>query len=431
MIICVSGFLFSLLMYFTIRNYKKQGWGYWTNMEEWDGLYLFNALSIFFFTIGEVFSGHYTLIAIIGTRLATICELEANIYLLYLFAKSEMKQIKPSRLTNGWLRFCMAASLFYAVIMASSLFTHQLFYFTAGNVYQRTELFIYTQIIPIAIEIGNLVMLIVKRKEISREMLHVYVLFVLLPFIGIVAEAFLTGISVIYLMTTLSLAIMYIVIQRNAIRIIIEQERKLADDKTYTMLSQLQPHFLYNSLTAIMAIEGNPPKTKKAITDFAKYLRGNLDSLNHFEMIPFEQELIHIENYVNLEKLRFEEKLKVEYRIETTGFRVPVLSVQMMVENAIKHGITPKPGGGTVKITVKESINCYKIIVEDNGVGFQMENHPGEQKTNAANERSHVGIKNTEHRLQVLAGASLKIDSTPGVGTKAVITIPMEKGELE
>lgn len=431
MIICISGFLFSLLMYFTIRNYKKQGRSYWANMEEWDGLYLFNALSIFFFTIGVIFSGHYTLIAMIGTRLATICELEANIYLLYLFAKSEMKQINPSRLTNGWIRFCMAASLFYGIIIASSLVFHQFFYFTADNVYQRTGLFIYTQIVPIVIELGNLVILIVKRKEISREMLHVYVLFVLLPFIGIVAEAFTTGISVIYLMTTLSLAIMYIVIQRNAIRIIIEQERKLAEDKTYTMLSQLQPHFLYNSLTAIMAIEGNPPKTKRAIADFAKYLRGNLDSLNHFEMIPFEQELVHIENYVNLEKLRFEEKLRVDYRIETTDFRVPVLSVQMMVENAIKHGITPKPGGGTVKITVKESINCYKIIVEDNGVGFQMENHPGEQKTNAANERSHVGIKNTMHRLQVLAGASLKIDSTPGVGTKAIITIPMEEGELE
>lgn len=199
-----------------------------------------------------------------------------------------------------------------------------------------------------------------------------------------------------------------------------EQEKELAESRISIMMSQIQPHFLYNSLNTIYHLCGkNPQMAQKAINDFSEYLRGNLNSLKRKTVVPFETELRHIEVYLSLEKMRFEEELRVVYDIQTKDFMIPSLAVQPLVENAVKYGVGQSEQGGTVTITARETEQYYEISVEDDGVG--------DTGQTPSDERSHIGIENVRKRLWTMCQATLTIDSIIGKGTKAVIKLP--KGE--
>ena len=163
-----------------------------------------------------------------------------------------------------------------------------------------------------------------------------------------------------------------------------------------------------------------PENAQKAILDFSKYLRENLDAITAPELVPFERELGHIKKYIDLEKLRFGEKVKVVYDITCTDFLLPALTVQMLVENAVKHGITKKYEGGTIIISTQKQGENYQVIVADDGVGFD---------TTVKMEGNHIGINNIRKRLEYSAGGKLEIVSKPGQGTTATITISGEYKE--
>ena len=199
---------------------------------------------------------------------------------------------------------------------------------------------------------------------------------------------------------------------------------ELEQSRIAVMLSQIQPHFLYNSLTSVMDLcDTNPKKAKNAIADFADYLRGNLDSLKTENLILFKTELQHIEKYLRLEKLRFQDELNIVYDIQTQDFMLPTLSVQPLVENAVKHGVGQKTGGGTVTIKTTETEDEYIIHVIDDGVGFVVD----EIKMDNS---ERVGIENIRKRLDMMLHAKLEIRSNIGEGTTACIRIPKEKEEL-
>lgn len=204
-----------------------------------------------------------------------------------------------------------------------------------------------------------------------------------------------------------------------------EQEAQLANSRISIMLSQIQPHFLYNCLNTIYYLcEKDTETAQKAISDFSDYLRGNMDSLNNDRPVYFTNELAHIKKYLSLEKIRFDEYLNIVYDIQATNFKIPSLSVQPLVENAVKHGAGKAENGGTVVISSRELKNCFEISVTDDGVGFDT------SKANQNDGRSHVGIENVRKRLEMICGAVLKIESTPGEGTKAVIEIPKDSDEV-
>lgn len=149
---------------------------------------------------------------------------------------------------------------------------------------------------------------------------------------------------------------------------------EIANNKSKIMLSQIQPHFLYNAIWAIMAIDGNPDETVDALGAFGKYLRENLNTLTSSDLVSLSSEMQHVKGYVSLEKIRFKDKIDVIYNLSNVDFKLPTLTVQILVENAIKHGITPKVGGGRVIISTNEMDDAYEIIVEDDGVGFDFSN---------------------------------------------------------
>lgn len=187
-------------------------------------------------------------------------------------------------------------------------------------------------------------------------------------------------------------------------------------------MSQIQPHFLYNALGSISALCDIDPKHARDATDhFSDYLRMNLESMKRMSPISFQTELKHIKTYIWLEKMRFGEKLQVEFDIQTQDFQVPALSVQPIVENAVKHGICNKEDGGYVRILTKEREKEYVIEVIDDGEGFEIR-EVGEHKDG----KLHVGIKNVSERLEMMVKGTLKIESKKGKGTRAIICVPKQ-----
>ncbi len=205
-----------------------------------------------------------------------------------------------------------------------------------------------------------------------------------------------------------------------------ELEHEVEKANMAVMISQIQPHFLYNALNTIKSlIRRDPKKAEQAVIDFSYYLRGNMDSLTHTEPIPFETELAHVKYYCDIELLRFSDKLKIEYDIQEKKFCVPTLSIQPIVENAIKHGVTKKPEGGTVRIFTASDDKDYIVTVKDDGVGFDpsaIEEDDG---------RSHVGIQNIRYRFENMMHATVSIESEKGVGTCVIIRIPKNSATKE
>lgn len=152
---------------------------------------------------------------------------------------------------------------------------------------------------------------------------------------------------------------------------------------------------------------------------FSDYLRNNMASLEQNDPIPFVEEYKHIQTYLSLEKIRFR-RLEVVYDMETTNFKLPPMTVQPLVENAVKHGVTKKRDGGSVIISTQETERDYRITVVDTGIGFDPDRYAEDGKV-------HIGIQNVRERLENMVGGTLTIASTPGKGTTAVGTIPKQE----
>ena len=195
-------------------------------------------------------------------------------------------------------------------------------------------------------------------------------------------------------------------------------EAELKESRISIMLSQIQPHFIYNTLGTIerMCLK-DPQKAFDLVRNLSLYLRGNFSELDSVAPIRFAEELKHVEYYVNIEKVRFPD-MSIECDVEATEFVLPALSVQPLVENAIKHGLMRLETGGTVKIHSYETPTHFCVEVTDDGVGFD---------TDAPiDEKKHVGLRNIRGRLKAMVNGDLVLESKPGVGTKAMIMIPKE-----
>ena len=195
-------------------------------------------------------------------------------------------------------------------------------------------------------------------------------------------------------------------------------EAELKDSRISIMLSQIQPHFIYNTLGTIerMCLK-DPKKAFELVRNFSLYLRGNFSELDSVVPIRFADELKHVEYYVNIEKVRFPD-MTIEYDVETTDFVLPALSVQPLVENAIKHGLMRLESGGTVVIRSYETTTHFCVEVKDDGVGFDTRV--------PIKEKKHVGLRNIRGRLKAMVNGELIIESRIGTGTRAVILIPKE-----
>ena len=194
------------------------------------------------------------------------------------------------------------------------------------------------------------------------------------------------------------------------------EEELIAQQRVRIMVSQIQPHFLYNTIATIKALcKSDPDKAAQVAEDFGMYLRQNLDSLNNTELIPVKKELEHTRVYADIEMVRFE-NVRVEYDIKDTDFSLPALSIQPMVENAIRHGVRIREEG-IVRVGTRLSDGCHEIVVSDNGIGFDASDMNRDNK-------NHIGIANVRERIEKMCAGDVTIKSEIDKGTTVTIRIP-------
>ena len=198
-------------------------------------------------------------------------------------------------------------------------------------------------------------------------------------------------------------------------------ELELERSKRMLMISQIQPHFMYNSLTSITYLcDKDASQAKKALIDFSKFLRKNLEAMSRENLVPIREEIEHTKVYLSLEKIRFGDDLDIIFDIKDIDFVIPVLTVQPLVENAVKHGINRSESGcGTVSISTAETEEYHKVVIKDDGGGFDVESLKDL-------DGSHIGISNVRKRLYDECGGMLIIKSAPEEGTECTILIPKE-----
>lgn len=255
------------------------------------------------------------------------------------------------------------------------------------------------------------ILLILFAKSSTKFNRLVFFIYTLFPVAGVIIDYTVHGISLTYLGFALSILSIYT-------GLYLKRQKQFEMQRNALMISQINPHFVYNTLSTIASMCDTSPKQAKYLTiDFAQYLRSNIASLTSEDLISFDKEMEHVACYLKIEKARFRERLNVIYAIQCKDFKVPPLTLQPLVENAVKHGITKNAGGGTVKISTYEEDTYYVVEIIDDGVGFDAEN-----------AEKHVGIENVRSRVAGMCKGELIIKSTLGVGTRVRIEIPKTKG---
>lgn len=202
---------------------------------------------------------------------------------------------------------------------------------------------------------------------------------------------------------------------------------QLNESRIKISTGQMQPHFLYNSLASIREVVlENPEYAADLIFDFTTHLRACIKSMASEDLISFSQEIENIKAYVNIEKMRFGEKMQVQYDIQEQDFNIVPLSVQPLVENAIRHGIYERGSkGGVVKISSYRDAQEVVIVVEDNGVGFDVQKIKKEVQEH---ERDSTGLQSLIFRFEHIMNAQVIVESVVGEGTRITVKIPV-KGE--
>ena len=199
-------------------------------------------------------------------------------------------------------------------------------------------------------------------------------------------------------------------------------EKELEESRIAIMISQIQPHFIFNVLGTIRGLcREDPEQAWHALGDFSTYLRANMNALTNERAIPFDMELAHVQTYLRLEKMRLGERLNVVYDIQEKDFSIPPLMLQPLVENAVKHGLFYKAEGGTVTIRSVRADHCIVLSVTDDGVGFE-----ASARESAFEQRERYGLANVRSRAEKMLGGSLRIESHPDRGSTVTLEFPAD-----
>ena len=181
---------------------------------------------------------------------------------------------------------------------------------------------------------------------------------------------------------------------------------------------QMRPHFIYNTLMSIYYLcQEDAEKAQRVILDFSSYLQNNFTAIAREDNVPFHNELEHTRAYLAVEKARFEDKLYVEFDTPVTVFKLPPLTLQPIVENAVKHGISPDLDPLYLTVTTEDTGEGVKLTVEDTGPGFAP----------ADDDAPHIALDNIRRRLEAMCGGTLEISQREAGGTKVTVFVPLQK----
>lgn len=305
--------------------------------------------------------------------------------------------------------------LIYFVMLTSTLFTGQFFRVSAENKYSRGPWYPALLVPPMLFMLVNLAALWRRRKKLTNRQLAAFLCYILLPLAGMVTQILFFGLPLIELGSCVAALVMLGFILFDQMERHLAQQEENARQRASILLLQMRPHFIYNTMTSIYYLCGQDPQKAQQVTlDFTSYLRKNFTALAKEGTIPFADELEHARAYLSVEQVRFEGRLFVEMDTPFTAFRIPPLTLQPVVENAVKHGVSPELAPLYVSVRTRETDSGAEIVVEDTGPGFAPADDDG----------PHVALANIRERLAMLCGGTLTIAPRETGGTRVTLSIP-------
>ena len=320
---------------------------------------------------------------------------------------------------------CWALALVNFLIQLTAYFSHICFWIDGDNHYHGgplSDFCLYISLILLAYWLYRSFRnyLSSTRSEKRGVFIHIFVVLMILASVFLDGNAGETGQPITFLTFAIVICSVFYYIWLHLRFVQMHEEDLKAQQRIKIMMSQIQPHFLYNTLSSIQALCLTDPEKAFDVTEkFGSYLRQNIDSLDRPELIPFQKELEHVRVYSEIEMIRFP-SIRMEYDTPDTGFMIPALTVQPLVENAIRHGVRGVENG-LVRVSSKKTGGFHEIVISDNGKGFDAaaaENADG----------THIGIRNVRERLASLCCGTMTIESAENAGTKITIRIPAEDG---
>ena len=361
---------------------------------------------------------------------------------LVMFLESMFYSLPLSMLTVYLLHCCgesiRASKLFYGVaglyaawlvLLVGSLFFDGFYLITPDMQYYRGPLYPLIALPTNTIMLLNLAGVLRRRNRLSHKTFVSFLVAIVPITVTLLIHLFVDVFPLIDISIVLSILAMFSLVVSDKIELdmcrqreflqqqqeIANQQQEIANQRASIMVLQMRPHFIYNTMTSIYCLcSQDPEKAQQVVMDFTNYLRKNFTAVASDAPIPFTSELEHTRAYLAVEQVQYPKGLIVEYDTPHTFFRIPPLTLQPIVENAVKHGRDPYTGPFHIVIRTRKTENGSGIIVSDNGCGF----HP------ADDDVPHIALKNIRQRLEIMCGGSLAISPGDGGGTVVTVTIP-------
>ena len=303
----------------------------------------------------------------------------------------------------------------YFILLGIAQFTTFLYYITPDNEFCRGlwhELLIAPEI---AIMFFNLVGVIHRRDKLSKKYFVAFLIYLIPLTVTLIIHMFTYALVLCILSMCISALAMFGIILHDQIEQHLKQQREIVHQRASIMVLQMRPHFIYNAMMSIYYLCAKDPKKAQQVTvDFTTYLRKNFTAIVSENTVPFSDELEHTRAYLAVEQVQFEDSLCVEYDTPHKNFRLPPLTLQPIVENAVKHGMDPEYTPLCIYIRTRETNSGSEIIVEDNGPGFSP----------VDDCEPHIALANIKQRLEMICGGKLTIRPREDGGTMVNVIIP-------
>ena len=313
--------------------------------------------------------------------------------------------------------FFMICALFavYTALLIVTQFTTFIYYYTPDHVYHRGPWYPLLLVPPILSMLALFVAVLRRHGKLSRRQFDAFLVYIVLPLMGMLLQLAFYGLYAIVLFTTIAAMFLYVSVLTDQVEHTVRQQEELARQRSSIMVLQMRPHFIYNTLLSIYYLcKQDPEKAQRVILDFSSYLRQNFTAIVKEDMILFSEELEHTRAYLAVEQARYEKKLFVSFDTPHTRFRLPPLTLQPIVENAVKHGLDPSLGPLTITVRTRETQSGSEIVVEDTGPGYSP----------ADDDEPHIALANIRERLALMCGGELTIRPGENGGTVVTITVP-------
>ena len=337
-----------------------------------------------------------------------------TVYLLHCAFAMNGNDMRSSKLLKIVLFLC-AGSIIMLLIAPFTSEPFIFFYVMPDKNYYRGPLYPLLPLPPAVIMFLNLAATIQQRKHLSRKVFLSLVIAALPLTAAMFAQIFIDVFPLIDISFVLSAVSMYSLILSDQIDLVLRNQLEIAEQKAKIMVMQMRPHFIYNTMTSIYCLcNQDTVLARQVILDFTNYLRKNFTAIASSEPIPFSSELEHTRAYLAVEQAQYKDSLFIDYDIQHVMFRVPPLTLQPIVENAVKHGRDPYAGAFHISIKTRRTNSVSEITVADDGRGL----------SSNFNLKQHTTLNNIQERLKIMCGGSLSIKPNDGGGTLVIVTIP-------